>query len=441
MESKIKNPSHINLIILNWGLLLLVLSFTNVISSQAEKDWEHLDYMKGLFADAEQSKMLKKTDAFGYEKHVDEIQLNRSKLAKDFLNKYPNDPHFEEVLSLFFSVYFMPLFIPEKISESHTQFFSKVPRKSPTKKRFQVRRALPIDKAAKERWLIYGNDLVANILDSDASMYRKGVASISLMKRNFQLALKCYRELPKEPLEADYWEYFNTYYWRATKQDLLNFTKAYPDFEEGLIAFIPGVLNILKKEVSPKLARDYMEELYIETGDSHPLSNRTGIKSLHKVLGDNLKAQDAIKEANDAIKPMEMMFTAMDGTKVNLSEMRGKVVLIDFWSIGCAPCIKEMPHIQAMYDKYRDKGFEVLGIAAEGDSAKDIIIGIMKKTGANWPQRLDKGAEASVSFHSLYNIKVMPTAWFLDKEGKVVDRNTRGERLEPLIRKYLGLDK
>tara|TARA_R110002051_G_scaffold200208_1_gene267121 strand:- start:709 stop:2067 length:1359 start_codon:yes stop_codon:yes gene_type:complete len=441
----------------NWGLLLLLsISFTNgiwsqnskdikedqqdtIFKTQAEKDWEHLDYMKGLFATAEQSKSLKKANAFEYFSHVDKVNLNRSRLAKIFLNKYPDDEHFAEVLSLFFSVYFMPTFIQEKINEDHTQFLSKFPRNSSTKEKYQVLRTLPIDEAAKERWLIYGNDLVTKILASNASPYRKGLASIKLMNRDFQLALKSYKALPKEPLEADYWEYFDTYYWRATKQDLRNLIETYPDFEEGLTAYIPGVLNILKKEVSPKLAKAYMKELYIHTGNSHPLSDRIGIKALHQVLGNYLKALDIAKEADDT-KSLDMVFTAIDGTEIDLSRMKGKVVLIDFWSIGCAPCIKEMPHFRALYDKYRDQGFEIIGLAAEGDNAKNMVMKIMEKTGANWPQRLDKGSDATVSFNSLYNITIYPTVWLLDKEGKIVDRNARGKRLEPLIRKYLGLD-
>ncbi|MDO5968735.1 TlpA disulfide reductase family protein, partial [Flavivirga aquimarina] len=153
---------------------------------------------------------------------------------------------------------------------------------------------------------------------------------------------------------------------------------------------------------------------------------------------ENVAAIEALKEV-DYSKPLDMVFTAIDGSIVDLNTMRGKVVLIDFWATYCSPCVKEMPHVRAMYDKYRDRGFEVIGIAVDNDAAKERILSILKKTGANWPQRLDKGADATVSLHALYEIKTLPTVWLLNKEGVIVDRNARGERLEPLIREHLGL--
>ena len=454
MKLKIKNKTQP---IFNWVIFLLVSTiFINnvwsqnsidiniehqqdtILKSEAQRDWQYLDYMKNVFSTAEQYKKFLNLNAFEVLKFQSKRKLNLSRLAKDFMIKYPNDPHFEEALFLFYSVYFMPSFIPEKIEDDHTQFFSKFPRNSSPKEWEQVHRALPVDKAAKEKWLNYGNDLATEILASDASLYRKGAVSIKLKNRDFQLALECYKALSKATLEADYWDYFDTYYWRAIKQDFYSLMNSYPDFEDGLIAYIPSVLNLLKKEVSPKLARSYMEELYINTGNSHPLSDRAGIKALHQVLGKNLKALDAIKDSKT--NSVEMVFTAMDGTEVDLTKKHGKVVLLDFWSVSCPPCIKEMPHVKAMYDKYRDQGFEVLGIVAEGDNAKNMVLKIMEKTGVNWPQRLDKGKNASVSFHALYNIKSLPTVWLLDKNGVIVDRNARGTRLEPLIRKYLGLD-
>ena len=81
------------------------------------------------------------------------------------------------------------------------------------------------------------------------------------------------------------------------------------------------------------------------------------------------------------------------------------------------------------------------GIAAGGDTEKERVLEIINKQNATWPQRLDKGKDATVSYHALYKIASLPTVWLLNKDGKIVDRNARGIRLEPLIRTYLGLDK
>ena len=406
------------------------------LKTDAEKDWEYLEFMSRFYAPKEETRRVKKMDnIFESLKFSNKVYTNRSRLAKAFIEKYPNDPNYERALSFFFSTYFQPQFITEKITEEQRLFFSKFPRSY--KDWNKIRRALPIDKAAKERWLKYGNELVAKILASNVSLERKAQASMALINRDFLLARDYYSYLQKEPEESDYWAYFDTYYWASFRQRLYSLIDTYPDSED-MARYVPAVLNGLKLW-SPKLAKTYLKAFYIKTGNSNPLANRTSIKVLHKVLGYNLAALEAQEEA-DGNKPVGMALTAMDGKKIDLSKMRGKVVLIDFWSIRCGPCIKEMPHVQAMYDKYREQGFEVIGIVADGDESRETILKIQKRTGANWPQHLDKGKDATVNYHSLYNIISLPTVWLLDKDGVIVDRQARGERLEPLIRKYLGLD-
>lgn len=173
------------------------------------------------------------------------------------------------------------------------------------------------------------------------------------------------------------------------------------------------------------------------TDESQLLGGHKGFRAIHKMAMENLEALNSFDDA----KPLEMAFTSIDGTRIDLADMRGKVVLLDFWSISCPPCITEMPHIQAMYEKYRNHGFEVIGLAADGDDDKKRVIDITTKQGATWPQYLDKGRNVTVSYHSLYHINSYPTVWLLNKDGLIVDRNARGERLEPLIRKYLDMDR
>ncbi len=86
-------------------------------------------------------------------------------------------------------------------------------------------------------------------------------------------------------------------------------------------------------------------------------------------------------------KPVELKFTALDGREVDLSKMRGKVVLIDFWATGCVPCVAALPEIKAVYDKYHDKGFEVVGITFDGD--KDRLTRFIKERGLPWPESFE----------------------------------------------------
>ncbi len=439
-------------------LLLIILGFKNNAYSQnttantemqtknettsltdAEKDWKYLNYMKIVLTahlNDEEKADYEKYNLFEYLQFEDKLYLNRSRLAEAYLDNYPNDPNYDKALALFLNPSFRPLFISKAMTDEHIRFLSGLKRNL-TSDWFLAYRTLPIDKAAKERWLKKGNEYVSHILDSNASLDRKALVTMGLISRDYMLASLWYDSLNKESMEADYWEYFDTYYWEAFRQRLYNLMDSYPD-SKSLAKYIQSFLDDLKR-YAPKLVEEYMKVFHLKTGESNPLSNRTGIKALHETLDKNLKAEEALKHHSDT-KPIKMSFTALDGTMVNLANMRGKVVLIDFWSTWCPPCIKEMPHLKVLYDKYKDDGFEIIGIAANSDSNKDQVLKILKKTKANWPQHLDKGKDATVSYHALYKIKSLPTVWLLDREGKVVDWNARGNRLEPLIRKHLGLD-
>lgn len=407
--------------------------------TDAEKDWKHLNYMKNVLMvnlSPEEKANYEKLNLFEYLQFEDKLKLHRSRLAEAFLDTYPNDPNYDKALTLFLNPAFRPLFISKAMTDEHIRFLSGLKRNL-TSDWFLAYRTLPIDKVAKGRWLKKGNEYVYNILDSNTSLDRKALVSMGLISRDYMLASLWYDSLNKESREADYWEYFDTYYWEAFRQRLYNLMDNYPD-SKSLAKYIQSFLDDLKRR-APILVKKYAKSFYLNTGDGNPMSNRKGIKALHETLSKNLKAEDALKHSPDT-KPIKMSFTALDGTRVNLANMHGKVVLIDFWSTWCPPCIKEMPHLKVLYDKYKDDGFEIIGIAANSDNNKDQVLKILKKTKANWPQRLDKGKDATVSYHALYKIKSLPTVWLLDREGKVVDWNARGNRLEPLIRKHLGLD-
>jgi thiol-disulfide isomerase/thioredoxin len=322
----------------------------------------------------------------------------------------------------------------KNMSDSVQQALAALPRKEKEYRQFM--RALPLDLNAMEQWTKKGEAMVAELLASDKPIEDKEIAEWQLFGRDYQKASKYFwfvRDFAKTT-ETDYWDVVAAQYWESLRLRLDAHITKYADLPaiaDRAKDFLSGL-----KARAPRLADRYWEELYQEHGHSE----KEGIKALYKVAAENVAAIEALKTVDFTEKPLEMAFTAMDGKTVDISKMRGKVVLIDFWATYCAPCIKEMPHVRALYDKYRDQGFEVIGIAADGDEAKSRVLDVLNMTKANWPQRLDKGPDASVSFIALYNITSFPTVWLLNKDGVVVDRNARGERLEPLIREHLGLE-
>jgi thiol-disulfide isomerase/thioredoxin len=116
-------------------------------------------------------------------------------------------------------------------------------------------------------------------------------------------------------------------------------------------------------------------------------------------------------------KPLDIKFTAVDGSAVDLAKLRGKVVLVDFWATWSPPCREEVPHVVAAYQKYHAKGFEVVGISLDQD--KDALTAFIKEHGMAWPQYFDgKGWDNEIS--SKYGIDAIPAMWLLDKKGMLV---------------------
>jgi len=153
---------------------------------------------------------------------------------------------------------------------------------------------------------------------------------------------------------------------------------------------------------------------------------------------DDPEVADAAKAALDLMdfrnKPLELTFTAVDGQKVDLAKLRGKVVLLDFWATWCPPCVEEAPNVVAAYNKFKDQGFEIIGISL--DKTKSALTKFTEENKMPWPQFFD-GQGWGNEFAKRFNIQAVPTMWLLDREGKLIDPSPRG-RLEQAIEAALA---
>jgi len=126
----------------------------------------------------------------------------------------------------------------------------------------------------------------------------------------------------------------------------------------------------------------------------------------------------------------DLRFEAFDGTPVDIDRLQGKVVLIDFWAVWCGPCIHEMPNLISLYNKYHNKGFEIIGISLD-KNAVDLRT-YLSQNQITWPQYYDgRGWDNIIA--SRFNVNGIPATVLIDRRGIVRYLNLRGDRLEEAV--------
>ena len=126
----------------------------------------------------------------------------------------------------------------------------------------------------------------------------------------------------------------------------------------------------------------------------------------------------------------------MAGKDIKYEDFKGKVLLVDFWATWCPPCRAEMPNVVAAYKKWHDKGFEILGVTLDKESAEKAIKEFSEKMGMTWRQYYDGGYwENKVSM--TYGVKGIPQTFLVGKDGKIIRFGLRGEALDKALEKLL----
>ena len=114
--------------------------------------------------------------------------------------------------------------------------------------------------------------------------------------------------------------------------------------------------------------------------------------------------------------PLELRFTALDGREVDLAALRGKVVLMDFWSTTCGQCVADLPRVRNVFEQFHPQGLEVIGISLDNERDRERLKECVAQQKLPWPQHFD-GEGWSSPLAKRFGIYHIPAMMLLDKKG------------------------
>jgi peroxiredoxin len=208
---------------------------------------------------------------------------------------------------------------------------------------------------------------------------------------------------------------------KADQERLGIIKKLIPEMGTSLVALFTAN-NFLRPEddleVLKKLAEDYSKV------DPLPTLAKGFIGGVKRIVGVSVGEQAP-----------DFTLTSPEGKSIALSSLKGKFVLIDFWASWCGPCRMENPNVVRMYDKFKDKGFDIFGVSLD-DNEKAWKTAITKDN-LKW-QHGSELKKWNSGVAQAYGVNAIPATFLLDKDGKIIAKNLRGSALETKLTELLG---
>tara|TARA_B100001750_G_scaffold231123_1_gene228837 strand:+ start:673577 stop:674707 length:1131 start_codon:yes stop_codon:yes gene_type:complete len=223
----------------------------------------------------------------------------------------------------------------------------------------------------------------------------------------------------------------------SLRDEMMELQETYKDFEIDYIKTHPDALisallierAIGTGAVTSEEAQDMYDAL------SPEIKETKTAKGILEKLEAQKKAEENEKNTSIGAKAPEFSAPDPEGNQLALADVLGKVTLVDFWAAWCKPCRAENPNVLAVYNKYHDKGLNIIGVSLDrtADAWKEAI----EDDGLTW-NHVSNVAYFNDPIAKLYNVNAIPAAFLLDENGVIVAKNLRGPALEAKVAELLN---
>jgi thiol-disulfide isomerase/thioredoxin len=226
-------------------------------------------------------------------------------------------------------------------------------------------------------------------------------------------------------------------------------SKLVPDFHVTMSKIVPAADNPKMAGVIAGEIRGFVKRYAKTPGEALAVQHATALalygrqealrekllKELESKHADASGVREFLREMGrsaDVGKPFKAKLHRLNGKTLKLpDDLKGKVVVVDFWSTRCGPCVQSMPRMKAIYEKYKSKGLEIVGISLDEQSDALRLRQFVRTEKLNWTQTWS-GMGWDDPTVQKYGIGAIPSLWVIGRDGKVISDAAR-PRLEAII--------